>query len=69
MNWIGKPLTSTAVILGLINGTKTKTGLRVKAQLDENRYETGIKISNEEFAKINISKNEFHEEWNYKLIV
>jgi hypothetical protein len=40
MNWIGKPLTSTAVILGLINGTKT--GLSVKAQLDENRYETGI---------------------------
>jgi hypothetical protein len=58
-------LTSSAVITGLINGTKTKTGLTVKAQLNENKYETGIKIPGEEFAKINISKNNFPGEWNY----
>ena len=65
MNWRGKPLTSLAVILGLINGTTTKTGLTVKAQLDENIYHTGIKISDEEFKKINIITNQFHSEWNY----
>ena len=65
MNWRGKPLTSLAVILGLINGTKTETGLSVKAQLDENIYSTGIKISDEDFKKINIKGNQFHCEWNY----
>ena len=65
MNWRGKPLTSLAVILGLINGTTTKAGLTVKAQLDENIYPTGIKISDEEFKKINITVNLFHSEWNY----
>jgi len=65
MNWKGKPLTSLAVILGLINGTTTKAGLTVKAQLDENIYPTGIKISDEELKKINIKSNQFHSEWNY----
>ena len=65
MNWRGKPLTSLAVILGLINGTTTKAGLTVKAQIDENIYPTGIKIIDEEFKKINIISNQFHSEWNY----
>jgi hypothetical protein len=65
MNWRGKPLTSLAVILGLINGTTTQAGLTVKAQLDENIYPTGIKISDEELKKINIISNQFHSEWNY----
>jgi len=65
MNWRGKPLTSLAVIIGLINGTTTKAGLTVKAQLDEKMYPTGIKISDEEFNKINIITNQFHSEWNY----
>jgi len=65
MNWRGKPLTSLAVILGLINGTTTKAGLTVKAQIDENTYPTGIKISDEELKKINIISNQFHSEWNY----
>jgi transposase len=65
INWRGKPLTSLAVIIGLINGTKTQKGLTVKAELDENIYSTGIKIEDEEFAKINIERNNFHGEWNY----
>jgi hypothetical protein len=65
INWRGKPLTSLAVIIGLINGTKTKNGLSVKAQLDSNLYQTGIKIEDEAFAKINIIRNCFHGEWNY----
>jgi len=65
INWRGKPLTSLAVIIGLINGTTTKTGLKVTAKLDERGYETGIKISDEEFAKINLKRYKFHGEWNY----
>ena len=65
INWRGKPLTSLAVIIGLINGTTTESGLKVTARLDEKEYKTGIKISDEEFEKINIKRYKFHGEWNY----
>jgi transposase len=65
MNWRGKPLESLLVILGLIGSTATKTGLRVKAVLDEKQYETGIKISDDELAKCKIIRSNFHGEWNY----
>ena len=65
INWRGKPLTSLAVIIGLINGTTTAKGLTVTAKLDENQYKTGVKIDDEEFEKINLKKYKFHGEWNY----
>jgi len=65
MNWRGKPLTSLEVIINLIGGTKTRTGLKVKAVADQKIYQKGLKISKEEFEKIIIERNEFHGEWNY----
>lgn len=65
MNWRGKPLTSLQVIVNLIGATKSKSGLKIKASLDENIYEKGLKVSDEEFQKINIEKDGFHGEWNY----
>ena len=35
-------------IINLIGCTKTRTGLKVKAVLDTNEYETGIKVSDEQ---------------------
>jgi hypothetical protein len=63
INWHGKPLISLAVIISLINATKTR--LKVTAKLDDTEYKTGIKISDEEFEKINIKRYKFHGEWNY----
>jgi hypothetical protein len=68
INCEGKPLATLSVIIGLINGTVTKNGLTVKAQLDSNLYQTGIKIDDNAFAKINIERNSFHGEWNYMII-
>ena len=65
MNWRGKPLTSLQVIVNLIGATKSKSGLKIKTSIDENIYEKGIKVSDEDFKKINIEKDEFHGEWNY----
>jgi hypothetical protein len=65
INWRGKPLTSLAVIIALINSTKTIAGLTVKAVLDENIYKTGIKVEEEDFEKINIISNNFCGQWNY----
>ena len=67
-NWRGKPLISHQVILDLISSTTTRTGLRVHSNLDKNLYPTGIKISDEDIEKVNIQRNEFHEEWNYTIL-
>jgi hypothetical protein len=67
MNWRGQPLISHEVIVNLIAGTTTKTGLKVHAELDDSLYPSGIKISDSEFEKIHITRNEFHGEWNYKI--
>ncbi len=66
-NWRGKPLISRAVIVNLIGNTTTRQGLTVKAALDRNRYDKGIKVSDEEFATINLKKHTFHGNWNYTL--
>ena len=45
----------------------TKKGLKVKCELDENKYEIGKKVSDKEFDKINIIRDEFHGNWNYMI--
>lgn len=64
-NWRGKPLITREVVVNLISNARTNTGLKIVAQLDENIYETGIKIFDEEMALLNIELEEFHGDWNY----
>jgi Rhodopirellula transposase DDE domain len=45
--------------------TTTTQGLEVEARLDENFYQTGIKVTNQELDTIAIERNSFHGEWNY----
>lgn len=67
MNWRGQPLVSHEVIVNLIAGTTTRKGLKVHAELDNSLYPAGIKVSDAEFEKIHITRNEFHGEWNYRI--
>jgi len=64
-NWRGTPLVSHDLIVKLIGGTTTSAGLKVRAALDTNRYQSGIKVSDEELAAVRITRDEFHGEWNY----
>jgi Rhodopirellula transposase DDE domain len=66
-NWRGKPLVSRAVIVNLIGNTKTRAGLHIKAELDENDYPIGIKVTDEQLAAVRITRDEFHGEWNYTI--
>jgi len=66
-NWRGRPLTSYEVIVKLIASTTTSTGLVARAALDPEHYETGIEVSDEELAKVNLERHEFHGEWNYSI--
>jgi hypothetical protein len=64
-NWRGEPLTSREVVVNRISNTKTSAGLMIVAQLDEQFYEKGRKVSDEELAAVNIERAIFHGEWNY----
>jgi hypothetical protein len=66
-NWRGRPLTSVQTIVQLISNTTTDAGLVVRAALDENEYETGIKVSDEQLAKVSLKRSDFHGEWNYTI--
>ena len=64
-NWRGQPLVSHEAIVNLIASTTTKTGLIVQAALDTNVYETGLKVSDEEMARLRLKRCDFHGDWNY----
>ena len=67
-NWRGKPLITRETVVNLIAGAITTKGLEIRAVLDENVYEKGIKVTDEELAGINIVHADFHGEWNYKIL-
>ncbi len=67
-NWRGRPLLSRQVVVNLIGGTTTREGLQIKAALDEKTYAAGIKVSDEELARLLIERDEFHGEWNYRVM-
>jgi hypothetical protein len=64
-NWRGRPLTSLVAIVNMIGATTTQNGLSVQAELDNGNYETGKKVSDEEFARLPITPCDFHGDWNY----
>jgi Rhodopirellula transposase DDE domain len=67
MNWRARPLVSYRVIVDLISATTTRTGLTVHCELDESHYPKGIVVSDEHMASLNITRHDFHGEWNYTI--
>lgn len=64
-NWRGRPLESMDTIVHLIDHAGTQTGLTIVAQCDDHVYPKGRKVTDEEWAAVNIERSEFHGEWNY----
>lgn len=67
-NWRGKPLITRETVVKLIASTKTTKGLEIRAVLDENIYEKGTKVTEEQLASVHLVQAEFHGEWNYTII-
>jgi hypothetical protein len=67
INWRGKPLRSYRTIVQLIASTTTETGLQVRAELDENKYPNGLRVTDDQIAAVNIFRHDFHGEWNYTI--
>jgi Rhodopirellula transposase DDE domain len=55
-------------VVNLIGSTRTSTGLEIHAELDENAYQTAIKVKDVELAAVQLKKEEFHGEWNYTIL-
>jgi len=68
LNRRGVPLENYETVENLIGAVKTKTGLVVKAEPDENQYKRGIRVSDQEIQEIKIKRHGFHGEWNYTIM-
>jgi hypothetical protein len=67
MNWAGQPLRSLDVMLAFIRGTKTSTGLRVEAHLDQQVYQKGRKVTDRQLKGIALSPHDVCPHWNYTI--
>jgi transposase len=66
-NWRGIPLETHEIVVNLIGSTQTTQGLEVHAWLDEHEYPKGRKVTDAEFAAINIRPHKFQGDWNYEI--
>jgi len=67
INWRGKPLRTYRTIVQLITATTTEAGLKVRAELDDNKYPKGVKVSDAQLAAVNLTRHSFHGDWNYTI--
>jgi DNA-binding transcriptional ArsR family regulator len=64
-NWRGRPLLTHDVVVNLIANTTTPTGLTIRAKLDKRSYPTGVPVTDEQLAALNLELAAFHGDWNY----
>ena len=63
-NWRGRPPGSLEVIISLIAST-TSRAPGVMCEADPCSYEVGTRVSDEETGALDISREDFHDEWNH----
>ena len=66
-NWAGRPLDTYETTLHAIGTTTTTTGLTVRAQLVDQRYEKNIKITDTQMRDLPIAHHDSLPKWNYTL--
>jgi hypothetical protein len=66
-NWSGVPLRTPELMLALIRGTQTATGLRVTAEWTELRYPRGVAVTDAQMGDVNIERHGPCPQWNYTI--
>ena len=54
-------------MVSLIGAVTTKGDLTIRTELDENRYATGRKVTDEQMESLAIERAAFHGDWCYTL--
>jgi hypothetical protein len=67
MEWAGHPLRSLDAMIAYIQGTTTKTGLKVTALVNERKYAKGKTVPDHLFKKIPLSNHSELPAWNYTI--
>lgn len=67
LTWAGKPLHTGDTLLAFLRGTTTATGLDVRAERLERLYPTGLRVSPEEMATLNLTAHDVCPSWNYTI--
>ena len=67
INWAGKPLRTVETMLGYLRDTETETGLRVEAVLVSGQYQTGVKVSKQEWEDVRLYRHKTCPSWNYTI--
>ena len=67
MNWRGRPLASHEVVVNTIAATTTRTGLKVRAELDTSQYATGVQVTDAQMKALPLERHGWHGDWNYTL--
>lgn len=65
--WAGIVLATLAVLVGLIRGTTTTTGLKVTARVMPKAYPTGQKVTATQFKAIQLTRHDTCPKWNYTI--
>ena len=66
-NWAGVPLIDLETILAYIRSTTTRAGMRVSAYLNDTQYQMGVKVTDQEMQRLNISSDDEIPRWNYTI--
>jgi hypothetical protein len=67
MNWRGTPLVDLATIVSLIGATHSRSGLRVRSELDRGAYPSGVTVTDAQLATVRLERHRFHGDWNYTI--
>jgi len=66
-NWQGQPLRTVATMLNYIRTTHTHSGLSVNAHFVRRKYKKGERVSQKQFDRLPLERDESLPHWNYKL--
>ncbi len=67
INLSGRPLDSMETFMNFIATTSNQSGLHVTAVRMTKQYQTGVKITDEQMAGINVTHGEVNPQWNYDI--
>jgi hypothetical protein len=66
-NWAGEPLVSYETIVKYIRTTRTATGFRCRAWLDQKEYPTGKRAKPEDVSRVRLKPHRVLPKWNYTI--